>query len=140
MGYRSEAVPQLIIRIGLFILEGVGSVVIGIVVIFVMPDYPTSPNKFLNPEERKLACNRLAMDGMGLTQGAQEKVAEWVAFKMAVRDWRTWALCLLFMLGTGAQTMQYFLPSIVETLGWEGNDAQCEFDEDPTVVFYHVHC
>lgn len=100
--------------------------VIGIIVIFVMPDYPTSPNKFLNPEERKLACNRLAMDGMGLTQGAQEQVSEWVAFKMAVRDWRTWALCLLFMLGTGAQTMQYFLPSIVETLGWEGNDAQCE--------------
>lgn len=105
--------------------------VIGIIVIFVMPDYPTSLGKFLTPEERKLACNRLAMDGMGLTQGAQEKVSEWVALKMAVRDWRTWALCLLFMLGTGAQTMQYFLPSIVETLGWEGNEAQCKFTLNP---------
>lgn len=111
----------------LFILEGIGSVVIGIVVIFVMPDYPTSTNsKFLTEEERLLACNRLAMDGMGLTQAAHEKVSEWTALKMTVRDWRTWTLCFLFMLGTGAQTMQYFVPSLVETFGWEGHKGQCE--------------
>lgn len=93
-----------------------------------MPDYPTSPSRFLTAEERKLACTRLAMDGMGLTQAAHKKVSEWAALKMTVRDWRTWALCFLFMLGTGAQTMQYFLPSIVETLGWEGHQAQCMAD------------
>lgn len=123
----------------LFIIEGVGSVIIGIVVIFVMPDYPTSHGTFLSEEERTLACNRLAMDGMGLTQAAHAKVSEWVALKMTVKDWRTWSLCLLFMLGTGAQTMQYFLPSIVETLGWEGHEAQCK------LVFHarqplHRHC
>lgn len=110
----------------LFIIEGVASVVIGVVVIFVMPDYPTSHGKFLTEAERTLACNRLAMDGMGLTQAAHEKVSEWAALKMTVKDWRTWSLCLLFMLGTGAQTMQYFLPSIVETLGFEGHEAQCK--------------
>lgn len=111
----------------LFILEGLGSVVIGILVIFVMPDYPTSKNsKFLTEDERLLACNRLAMDGMGLTQAAHEKVSEWTALKMTVQDWRTWLLCFLFMLGTGAQTMQYFVPSLVETFGWEGHKGQCK--------------
>lgn len=111
----------------LFILEGVASVVVGIVVYFIMPDYPTSTkSKFLTEEERILACNRLAVDGIGLTQGAHERIGEWKALKMAVGDWRTWMLCILFVLGTGSQTMQYFIPSLVKSFGWKGNVAQCK--------------
>ena len=110
------------------ILEGLASVVVGMVTYFILPDYPTSTkSKFLTEEERILACNRLAIDGIGLTQGAHKKVGEWQAFKMAVGDWRTWALCLLFMLVTSSQTMQYFVPSLVKEFGWEGNTAQCEY-------------
>ncbi|ETN40641.1 uncharacterized protein HMPREF1541_04920 [Cyphellophora europaea CBS 101466] len=109
----------------LFILEGLASVLVGVIVYFVMPDYPTSTkSKFLTEEERILACNRLAVDGIGLTQGAHTKVGEWQAFKMACTDWRTWMLCLLFVLGTGSQTMQYFVPSLVKEFGWEGHTAQ----------------
>ncbi|KAK7721458.1 hypothetical protein SLS63_009572 [Diaporthe eres] len=109
----------------LFIIEGVASCVLGVIVMFVMPDYPTSINsKFLTKEERILACNRLAVDGMGLAQGAQKRVGEWTALKMTVKDWRTWCLCFLFVMGTGSQTIQYFIPSLVETFGWEGHYAQ----------------
>lgn len=108
------------------IIEGVASCVIGVFVMFVMPDYPTSINsKFLTKEERILACNRLAIDGMGLAQGAQKRVGEWTALKMTVKDWRTWCLCFLFVMGTGSQTIQYFIPSLVETFGWKGHYAQC---------------
>lgn len=108
------------------IIEGVASIVLGVIVMFVMPDYPTSINsKFLTKEERILACNRLAVDGMGLAQGAQKRVGEWKALKMTVRDWRTWCLCFLFVMGTGSQTIQYFIPSLVETFGWKGHYAQC---------------
>lgn len=114
----------------LFVLEGVGSVGAGLVVLWVMPDYPTSRSRnnraFLTPAERRLACHRLAMDGVGLTQAAHERVPEGAALRMTVRDWRTWALCFLFVLGTGAQTMQYFVPSLVETFGWEGHKGQCK--------------
>lgn len=99
----------------------------GVLVYFVMPDYPTSTkSKFLTEDERILACNRLAVDGIGLTQGAHKKIGEWQAFKMACTDWRTWALCFLFVLGTGSQTMQYFVPSLVKEFGWEGHTAQCK--------------
>lgn len=98
-----------------------------VVVFFILPDFPTSTtSKFLTEEERILACNRLAFEGIGLTQGAHEKVGEWKAFKMVCADWRTWALCLLFALGTGSQTIQYFIPSLVKSFGWEGNTAQCK--------------
>lgn len=110
------------------ILEGIASVVVGVMVYFVMPDYPTSSkSKFLNEQERIIACNRLALEGIGLTQGEAVKVSQWDAFKMTVVDWRTWSLCLLFVLGTGSQTIQYFIPSLVQSFGWSGNKAQCNY-------------
>ncbi|USW59062.1 Putative major facilitator superfamily, MFS transporter superfamily [Septoria linicola] len=93
--------------------------------LFILSDFPTSArSKFLTDEERILACNRLALEGIGLTQGAHESIGEWKAFKMTCADWRTWCLCLLFTLGTGSQTIQYFLPSLVKSFGWSGTTAQ----------------
>lgn len=94
-----------------------------------MPDYPSTSKRFLNESETLLACNRLAVDGIGLTQGAHgEGLGHWRAFKMCVADWRTWAQCLMFTLVTGSQTMQYFIPTLVETFGWTGHVGQCKFD------------
>ncbi|SMR55012.1 unnamed protein product [Zymoseptoria tritici ST99CH_1E4] len=110
----------------LFILEGVASIVGAVVIFFVLPDFPSSTtrNGFLTEEERTLACNRLAAEGFGLTQGPQRKVGHWKAFKMVCADWRTWGLALLFVLNTGSQTMQYFIPCLVKSFGWRGKTAQ----------------
>ncbi|KAF4975473.1 hypothetical protein FZEAL_7736 [Fusarium zealandicum] len=88
----------------LFILEGLVSIVAAVAIFFLMPDYPSNSTRFLNQEESILACNRLAVDGIGLTQGGgAEQIPHWVAFKMTCRDWRT---------------MQYFIPTLVESFGW----------------------
>ncbi|KAL4874406.1 major facilitator superfamily domain-containing protein [Aspergillus karnatakaensis] len=109
----------------LFILEGVASVVASIVIFFLMPDYPSNSKRFLSEEESLLACNRLAVDGIGLTQGTgAEQIPHWTAFKMTVSDWRVWAQCFLFVLVTGSQTMQYFIPTLVESFGWTGPTGQ----------------
>ncbi|KAL3477329.1 major facilitator superfamily domain-containing protein [Aspergillus californicus] len=109
----------------LFILEGLGSIVASVVIYFLMPDYPSNSKRFLSEEESILACNRLAVDGIGLTQGTgAENIPHWVAFKMTVSDWRVWAQCFLFVLVTGSQTMQYFIPTLVESFGWTGPDGQ----------------
>ena len=92
-----------------------------------MPDYPSNSRRFLTEEETLLACNRLAVDGIGLAQGeGEEAVPHWQAFKMTVTDWRVWAQCLLFVLVTGSQTMQYFIPTLVKSFGWTGYTAQCK--------------
>ncbi|KAL4923607.1 major facilitator superfamily domain-containing protein [Aspergillus undulatus] len=109
----------------LFILEGIASVTAAIIIYFLMPDYPSTSKRFLDEEESILACNRLAVDGIALTQGTgAEKIPHWVAFKMTCSDWRVWAQCFLFVLVTGAQTMQYFIPTLVETFGWTGPTGQ----------------
>lgn len=54
-----------------------------------MPDYP-STTRGLTPEERQLACQRLAYDGIGNTQGDGEKIKSSVALKMAFTDWKVW--------------------------------------------------
>ncbi|EOO00178.1 putative nicotinamide mononucleotide permease protein [Phaeoacremonium minimum UCRPA7] len=105
----------------LFILEGLASVVASVIIFFLMPDYPSNSKRFLNEEESILACNRLAADGIGLTQGrGVEHIPHWTAFKMTCVDWRVWAQCLLFVLVTGSQTMQYFIPTLVKSFGWTG--------------------
>jgi hypothetical protein len=101
--------------------EGVASSVAGIIVfcIRVLPDYPAT-TKWLSEEERVLAAQRLAYDGIGHTQGAAAHVGEWEACKMCFKDWRSWVFVFLYMLCTGAQTMQYFVPTLVGALGWTG--------------------
>lgn len=97
-----------------------------------MPDYP-STSKFLYEEEHILACQRLAMDGIGVTQGAHLKVGKRTAFMMTIKDWRVWSQTVLFNLVTGSQTMQYFLPTIVGVFGWKGYEGQCTYYSLPRI-------
>ncbi|KAK7975756.1 rho coiled-coil associated kinase alpha [Apiospora arundinis] len=109
----------------LFILEGVASAVAAIVIFFLMPDFPSNSKRFLSQEESLLACNRLAVDGIALAQGpGAEQVPHWTIFKMVCRDWRVWVQCFLYVLVTGSITMQYFIPTLVESFGWKGHTAQ----------------
>ena len=107
----------------LFIIEGVGSSFLGCFTWYFMPDWP-STTKFLSPEERLLAAQRLAYDGLANTQGAQGQLGHWEACKMCFRDWRTWILVFMYMMCTGAQTIQYFVPTLVSNLGWKSYSAQ----------------
>ncbi|EMR66291.1 putative nicotinamide mononucleotide permease protein [Eutypa lata UCREL1] len=107
------------------ILEGLVSVIAAVCVFFLMPDYPSTSQRFLKEDEGLLACNRLAVDGIASAQSAgTEQITHWDAFVMTVRDWRVWAQCILFVLVTGAQTMQYFIPTLVGTFGWTGYQGQ----------------
>lgn len=89
-----------------------------------MADYPSS-TRWLTPEEQLLAAQRLAYDGLGNAQSAHERIDEKTALKMVVMDWRSWILALLYALVTGAQTINYFVPTLVKSFGWEGWQGQC---------------
>ncbi|KAJ5698769.1 hypothetical protein N7462_000774 [Penicillium macrosclerotiorum] len=107
----------------LFIIEGCGSSFVGCVLWFFMADYPSN-TRWLTPEEQLLAAQRLAFDGLGNAQSAHGRIGEKEALKMVVRDWRTWILALLYALVTGAQTIQYFIPTLVKNFGWDDWEGQ----------------
>lgn len=87
------------------LIEGLASSFAGLFAWLILPDYP-STTKWLTPEERILAAQRLAYDGIGHTQGATANVGEWEACKMVFKDWRSWLFVVMYMLCTGAQTIQ----------------------------------
>ncbi|KAL1755540.1 major facilitator superfamily domain-containing protein [Schizophyllum commune] len=106
----------------LFIIEGAGSCFLCIFTWYILPDWP-STTKWLSPEEKFIAVQRLAADGIGNT-GIGNQPTHSEAAKMAFTDWRTWVLVFMYMLATGSQTIQYFIPTLVGQLGYTGYDKQ----------------
>lgn len=81
----------------LFLIEGVGASFVGCFAWLILPDYPSN-TKFLSPEERLLACQRLSYDGLANAQGAEGHIGEWQACKMMFKDFRVWVFVVLVSL------------------------------------------
>ncbi|KAL0936982.1 MFS transporter [Colletotrichum truncatum] len=106
----------------IMIIEGLPTVVLGIVTYFLLPNDAGSAY-FLNEEEKALMVARRGRE-YGNTTSAQEFSREdmWKAFK----DWKVWVFCIALF---GADTMLYgfstFLPTIINGLGsWSTAEVQ----------------
>lgn len=72
-----------------------------------------------------IAIQRLKYDGIGGVSAAGEaEPSHKQSLKMAFADWRTWCLVVMYMLATGSQTIQYFVPTLVGQLGYTGVSKQ----------------
>ncbi|KAK1222822.1 hypothetical protein PQX77_014244 [Marasmius sp. AFHP31] len=89
----------------------------------ILPDWP-STTKWLTPEERFIATRRLELDGIGNNTQTGSEPTHKESLKMALRDWRVYYLAVMYMLATGSQTIQYFIPTLVGQLGYSGYDKQ----------------
>ncbi|KAH8900574.1 MFS general substrate transporter [Thozetella sp. PMI_491] len=96
----------------LFILQGVVTFVIAIIGFFVLPDFP-STTKWLTPEERELAHNRMEMD-ITQNKGTESTLA---GLKQAVRDPLVWCFMFMAHFHLAANGFKNFFPSVVSTLG-----------------------
>lgn len=70
----------------LFILEGIPSCLLSIVILFFLPDYPESA-RWLNAEEKTLAAERMRSCG---SKGG-DKAMTWDDTKKTLMEWRLWA-------------------------------------------------
>ncbi|CCF53467.1 hypothetical protein NDA11_007125 [Ustilago hordei] len=101
----------------LFILEGIVTVVIGVCAVFILPDMPGN-SKFLSPEERQMAVNRLCLDaGTSLSPNDEEGTAV-QGFIMAVKDIKVWLLAFMLTAVTVGVGFNQFFPTIVGSLGY----------------------
>lgn len=86
----------------------------------ILPDYPVS-TRWLSDDEKKLAVARLYADNVGSGGGGQdEDVGHWKSLKQAFSDWRTYVFMGLYLMATGALTINYFMPVVVRSLGYSG--------------------
>ena len=105
----------------IFILEGLATMLIGIISIWMVYDFPDEAT-FLTPTDRQRVIRRLKMD--------QQSSAEHESFQMryfwaSVADWKTWLYALIYM---GADMPLYafslFLPTIISGLHYTSTNAQ----------------
>ncbi|KAM0211482.1 hypothetical protein ACHAPA_008642 [Fusarium lateritium] len=97
-----------------FLIEGIASILVAVVSYFVLPSWPHD-TKFFTEQEREMAQYRILVSNGGI----DEKVGgTWDGVKEAVRDPFTWFFCLMHFALVTAQSFKDFLPSIMNTFGF----------------------
>ncbi|PYI04737.1 MFS general substrate transporter [Aspergillus sclerotiicarbonarius CBS 121057] len=100
----------------LFIIEGAGTMVAGILAVALLPDFPRSgQRKWLSEQEQRFAEWRLA-------RAANDEVDENGSVRGGLRDAlldpKAWMLILIQVCQLSSQSWTYFFPTIVQTLGF----------------------
>ncbi|KAF2015180.1 MFS general substrate transporter [Aaosphaeria arxii CBS 175.79] len=97
----------------LFIIEGIVTFGVAIIGMWMLPDYPLT-TRWLTPEERQLAHERIERDTVGIepSKGAR------AGFKQAIRDPRLYLLCLMQNMHLSACSFNNFFPTVVKSLGF----------------------
>jgi hypothetical protein len=108
--------PILTLSRWLYIIEGAGTMVVGVVAFFLLPDFPRSGKKtWLTEQEQRLAEWRIANSVNGEldeTSSVKQGLID------TVTDVKVWALVCVQVCILSSQTWTYFFPSIVQTLGY----------------------
>lgn len=97
----------------LFIIEGCLTFGVAIVGMFTLADNPLT-TRWLKPEERQLAHDRMARDTVGLTESKGARSG----FKQAIRDPRLWLLCFIQNMHLSACGFNNFFPTVIGSLGF----------------------
>lgn len=99
----------------LYIIEGVITVFVGIVICVILPDFPETW-KLLSPEMRKVAERRLAIDAAEADRDESGGMSQLKGLKLAMTDIKTYVLAIGYMCITGSAGFQNFFPTLTETL------------------------
>ena len=97
----------------LFIIQGIATFAVAVVAGFVLPDDPLN-TKWLTPEERLLANNRILAD----TVGEKGIDSPYAGLKAAASDPKLWLFAFMQHMHLAANGFKNFFPTAVETLGF----------------------
>ncbi|KAI9796266.1 MAG: hypothetical protein M1825_000857 [Sarcosagium campestre] len=105
----------------IFILEGLATVLIGIISFWMVHDFPDDA-KFLSPDDRARVILRLKQDKQSSAEHEEFKMTY---FWASVKDWKTWTSAVIYMGCDGPlYAFSLFLPTIIKDLGYSSTRAQ----------------
>ncbi|KAJ5293586.1 hypothetical protein N7508_008407 [Penicillium antarcticum] len=81
----------------LFIVEGAATIGVALISLFILPDFPAT-SKRLSAREREIAVARLATEIVTAITEDSERLTHWQAIFVSVKDWRTWAFTIGYMV------------------------------------------
>ncbi|KAH9480026.1 MFS-type transporter cnsO [Psilocybe cubensis] len=99
----------------LFFIEGVLTIAVAILAIFILPDFP-STTKWLTEEERALALRRMEEDSHGKSEG--EDANGHTGLWMAITDWKVWWMALLLTSWVVSLSFNAYFPTLSATMGF----------------------
>jgi len=101
----------------LFLLEGIPSVIIGVLVFVLLPNGPKSA-PWLTDQEKDLVVHLVAEDDR-----AKRDLGQRHSFIDAFKDGRVWALALVYFCGVvGFYAVNFWMPTIIQELGIDKSD------------------
>ncbi|KAI2617222.1 MFS general substrate transporter [Hypomontagnella submonticulosa] len=108
----------------IFIIEGLATVIIAFISIFLIVDWPDHCT-FLSPAEKSLLQLRLARDGAGAGAVARMDTLNAYAYRRILTDWKVWAGAVVYMgVGITGYATTFFMPTILREFGWTASAAQ----------------
>lgn len=81
----------------LFIVEGAATIGFAIISLFILPDFPAT-SRGLSEREKHIAVARLVSENVTAVTADGEKMGDLEAIKIAVKDLRTWAFVVGYMV------------------------------------------
>ncbi|KAF2487492.1 major facilitator superfamily domain-containing protein [Neohortaea acidophila] len=105
----------------LYIIEGSITMAVGIVIVFVLPDFPHTW-KLLSPELRFVANRRMAVDAAEADVDEPGSKQHAHGLKMAFTDPKTYIIAFMYHCVTGATGFQNFFPTLTGSLGFNNID------------------
>lgn len=100
----------------LYIIEGTITIAIGIVVVFVLPDFPDTW-RALSPEQKRVAMKRLALEAAEADVDISGFATQRKGLKQAMSDSKTYVLALAYLCVVTTSSFQNFFPTLTATLG-----------------------
>ncbi|KAH9885262.1 MFS general substrate transporter [Cubamyces lactineus] len=105
----------------LFLIEAIPTLIMAVAVLLFLPSFPFSAT-FLTPREKAIAQARLNRDHRPQSHGGMNG---WAGFKAVVNDLNAWALMVIYAsFNVGVATISYFLPTLINELGFSPLSSQ----------------
>lgn len=105
----------------IFIIEGIVTVIIGIISFWIVQDFPDEA-KFLSIDDRRRVIRRLKEDKQSSAEHEEFKMAY---FWASVMDWKTYTGMIIYMGCVGPlYAFSLFVPTIIRDLGYSSTTAQ----------------
>jgi len=109
----------------IFIMEGLGTVFMGVACFFLLVDSPTLSSAWLTPDEIRYLELRQAARRSHQAPEARQKTFDWTALRAVATDWKMYLLILAnWSNAVPNYAMKFTMPTIVKSMGFTSANAQ----------------
>ncbi|KAG2065568.1 MFS general substrate transporter [Suillus decipiens] len=118
------AVEKRLLRLGftawrwLFFVEGALTIVVAVSAIWILPDFPSSPNVWLLPDEQMLAKQRMEEEVTSENEHKSKPREYYSGLAEALTDWRVWWVGTAISLMSASMSFGMFFPTLSATMGY----------------------